>query len=58
MLKSELDNIKGIGPKEKESLLKYLVSVEKIRKASPDELQKILGVKKSEFLLKSFQNTV
>jgi len=58
MLKSELDEIKGIGLKSKESLLKHFGSVEKIRKASPNELKEILGVKKSELLLKLFQNTV
>jgi excinuclease ABC subunit C len=57
-LKSELDDIKGIGPKAKESLLKHFGSVEKIREASPDELKKIVGAKKSELLLKSFQKTV
>ena len=57
-LKSVLDDIKGIGPKAKESLLKHFESVEKIREASPDELTEILGVKKSELLLKSFEKEV
>ena len=56
MLKSELDDIKGIGAKSKENLLKHFGSVEKIREANADELRKLLGVKKSELLLKSFQN--
>ena len=56
MLKSELDDIKGIGPKAKESLIKRFGSVEEIRKAPPDELTEILGAKKSELLLKSFRN--
>ncbi len=34
MIKSELDQIKGIGPKTKEILLKHFESVEKIRKTS------------------------
>jgi len=51
-LKSELDEIKGIGAKAKESLLKRFGSVEKIREASPDELKETVGAKKSELLLK------
>ena len=49
-LKSELDNIKGIGEKTKERLLKHFGSVEKIRAASPDEIKEIVGVKKSELI--------
>lgn len=44
MKKSELDNIKGIGPKKKQILLKEFGSVEKIREATIDELVKVDGI--------------
>jgi excinuclease ABC subunit C len=47
MTRSVLDNIKGIGPKTKEILLKNFGSVEKIREASPEELEKHVGLKKA-----------
>ncbi len=42
--KSELDEISGIGEKKKQELLKYFGSVEKIKKASIEELTKIKGI--------------
>ena len=42
--KSELDNIKGIGEKKKKALLKEFGSVEKIKKASIEELMKVKGI--------------
>ena len=50
MIKSDLDQIKGIGPKTKEILLKHFESVEKIKEASPDELDKLVGTSKSSIL--------
>lgn len=50
MTRSELDNIKGIGTKTKEILLKELGSVEKIRNTSTEELEKLIGSKKSALL--------
>lgn len=44
MTKSILDDIEGIGPKKKESLLKKFGSIEKIRNASLDELTQINGI--------------
>ena len=52
MTRSSLDEIKGIGPKTKEILLKKYGSVEKIRMASGDELEKIVGRSKAEKILK------
>jgi excinuclease ABC subunit C len=40
-LKSELDNLKGIGPKKKKALLVHFKSVANIKKAPIDELTKI-----------------
>jgi excinuclease ABC subunit C len=56
MLRSELDQIKGIGPKTKELLLKNFNSVEEIRKASPNELQNLIGNSKSSVLIKNYKN--
>ena len=44
LTKSELDNIKGIGEMKKKALLKKFGSVEKIRKASIEELMEVKGV--------------
>lgn len=48
MSHSELDTIEGIGPKTKEQLLKHFGSVKKIKEASREVLQNILGQKKGE----------
>ena len=44
--KSELDEIKGIGNVKKQALLKHFGSVEKIKKASVQELMKVKGINK------------
>jgi len=56
MVESDLDKIKGIGPRTKEQLLKYFGSVEKIRNASTVELEKVVGKAKSIFLYDYFNN--
>jgi excinuclease ABC subunit C len=56
MIKSDLDQIKGIGPKTKEILLKHFGSVEKIKKSSREELENIIGSAKTDVLLKYFTN--
>jgi len=55
MIKSGLDEIRGIGPKTKEILLRQFDSVEKIRKLSPDSLEKLVGTSKTRLLLDYFQ---
>ncbi|CEN46331.1 excinuclease ABC subunit UvrC [Capnocytophaga canis] len=40
---SELDNIEGIGDKTKESLLKHFKSVKRIKEASLEDLQAVIG---------------
>jgi excinuclease ABC subunit C len=57
MTSSELDNIKGIGPRTKEALLKHFGSVEGISKASVGELQKIAGNAKAVILMEYFNNS-
>lgn len=47
---SELDQIKGIGPKNKELLLKKLHSVKRIREASLEELTALTGEAKGRLL--------
>lgn len=44
MFKSELDDIKGIGEKRKIALLKHFGSIEKIKKATVDELRDVKGM--------------
>ena len=43
---SELDDIKGIGDAKKKALLKAFGSVEKIKRASVEELCKVKGINK------------
>ena len=53
-LHSELDDIKGIGPKAKEALLSKFKSVKKIKEASLEQLTEVLGPHKAEILAKYF----
>ena len=55
-LHSELDNIKGIGPKTKETLLKIFKSVKNIREASSEELSKAIGESKAKLIREYFEN--
>jgi excinuclease ABC subunit C len=50
MIKSDLDQIKGIGPKTKEILLKHFESVDKMKSASTEELENLVGSAKSAIL--------
>jgi len=56
MTKSELDQIKGIGPRTKEILLRNFDSIDKIRKTAEGELEKLVGSSKAEILRKFFRN--
>ncbi len=53
-LHSELDDIKGIGPKTKETLLKTFKSVKKMREATKEELAKAVGEQKATLLREHF----
>ena len=53
-LHSELNDIKGIGPKAKEALLNKFKSMKKIKEASLEELAEVLGPHKAEILVKYF----
>ena len=53
-LHSELDDIKGIGPKAKETLLNAFKSVKKIKTATLEELTEVLGVAKGKIVFEYF----
>ena len=55
-LHSELDDIKGIGEKTKETLLKKWKSVKRIKEISLDELIKEIGRKKAELIIDYFRS--
>lgn len=56
MLRSDLDQIKGIGPKTKEILLRHFGSVDLIKSAGEDELKKLVGDSKTKVLTRYFRN--
>ena len=53
-LHSELDDIKGIGPKAREALLSKFKSVKNMKEASLEQLSEVLGPHKAEILAKYF----
>ncbi len=53
-LHSELDDIKGIGPKAKETLLDKFKSVKKMKEANIQSLEEVLGPHKAEILFNYF----
>jgi len=55
MIKSDLDQIKGIGPSTKEILLKHFESVDKIKSASPEEVKNLVGPSKASILSEYFR---
>ena len=56
-LHSELDTIKGIGPKAREALLKGLKSVKKISEADYETLATLIGPAKAGIVYQHFHNT-
>ena len=55
-LHSELDNIKGIGPKTRDDLLNALKSVKKIKEATQEQLVEIVGTAKAKTVYEYFRN--
>ena len=53
---SELDSIKGIGPKTKEILLKKLHSVKRIKEAELSQLTELIGESKAEVIYNNFHS--
>ena len=58
MFKSELDDIKLIGPKRKENLLRHFKSIDKIKNASVEELMEVesMNEKSAESLYRHFRS--
>ncbi len=52
---SELDSIKGIGEKSKQTLLQHFKSVKRIREAEKSEIAQIVGAAKAELLFKALK---
>jgi excinuclease ABC subunit C len=55
-IKSELDEIPGIGSNTKNLLLKHFKSLKKIREANRDELEKIVGKAKSNSIINFYKS--
>ena len=55
-LHSELDDIKGLGPKGRDALLKSLKSVKKIREAELSVLEEIIGKQKAKIVFDHFHS--
>ena len=55
-LESELDSIKGIGPKGRDALLNGLKSVRRIREADEETLASIVGPAKAAIVYRHFHN--
>ena len=53
---SELDDIKNIGETTKKTLLQHFKSVERIKKADFDDLEKIIGKNRAKILISHFGN--
>lgn len=51
---SELDEIKGIGPRTRDLLIKHFRSVKRIREASLEMLSEVVGVNKAKILHEAF----
>lgn len=56
MIKSILDEIKGVGPKTKEILLKQYSSIDEIRNAGEDNLKMLVGESKAGIITKYLRN--
>jgi excinuclease ABC subunit C len=55
-LHSELDDIKGVGPKTRDELLNSLKSVKKIREADLSTLSEIIGAAKAKIVFEHFHS--
>ena len=54
-LRSELDDIKGIGPKTTQALLKHFKSVKRIKEASRDEVAAVVGQRKAKAITEALK---
>ena len=53
-LHSELDDIKGIGPKTRDELLKALKSVKRLRESELSDIEKVIGSTKAKIIFNHF----
>ncbi len=54
-IKSDLENIKGVGEKTIQELFKHFNSVKEISEAKPDNLQKVVGKQKAKIIFNYFR---
>lgn len=54
-LHSALDDIKGIGPATRDALLKHFKSVKRIKEATQEELEKVIGKSKTQIIRRHFE---
>ncbi len=52
---SQLDDIKGIGPKTRTALLKHFKSLKRIKEASPNEISLVVGVAKAKLVIEALE---
>lgn len=57
-ISSELDNIKGIGTKTKETLLKHFKSVKRIKEADMESIAEVIGNAKAGIIKAYFDNNI
>lgn len=57
VVKTELSDIKGIGEKTAEELLKHFKSVKKIKEATPEELEALVGKSKAKIVYSYFKES-
>ncbi len=50
---SQLDDIKGIGPKTRTALLKHFKSLKRIKEASPNEISLVVGAAKAKLVIEA-----
>ena len=57
VVKTELSDIKGIGEKTAEELLKHFKSVKQIKEATPEELEALVGKSKAKIVYSYFEES-
>ena len=55
LVRSQLEEIQGIGPKSIEALLRHFRSVARVRKATLEELQEVVGQAKAQRIKNYFE---
>ena len=58
LIRSELDEIKGIGPSYKQKILRHFGSVKRARTASKEEWIELLGNSRGSMLYEYFQTKI